>query len=331
MKEFINSCIIKGLSPIAVMLESSTAIETSEKFSLVANLDFFVSLGAIFVRIQQDGSLKSLQQAYAIATTFNKLSELWGDPAGFKMAKAAKDKFIINLDMYLEHKFSYNSDYPDIELLEKLISQDVGHIQFADDIKHLHQKRFYVYRVDIDRDFQKIKDSCYRAKRWDNDKMRYPHRKLIGMLPLLGPTEAIFRICFLEDETSLMNVNDTDAMALARKYSSPQSTNRLIRIPRQEILDLGFSEDCDYEYSNPKIKARLFAIIENVSNNDKEYSSACLPFDKCDILIDGDWINLQRWVESREPKDDNNDINHLGDGSTQSKTWVDRCLDFFQK
>lgn len=298
----LNNAIKDGVCVVTLLEKHLSKSELNNTLATYATLDQFSKFAEQFKIVQSESPI-CLKKAYAAASTFKTMSAIWGDPAGLDLSKRAEEQFLTLLDVFLEEKTSFNVPYISLRALLEHVSSGLGVGNFKQEITSIHAQRKYLYRVDIKSDFNKIKDSTFRAKRWLDSPGYFPHQLLKKVFNTLNPREGLYRICFCVDENSANKVLFGDAAALAHAKGQNEYDSRLIRCPRQSVLNCGFTENIDQEYSEAaQVNARMYYKSETLSATNQSLSDTGIPFSEFEIYANGSWQNLQTWIQAQNAK-----------------------------
>jgi hypothetical protein len=142
----------------------------------------------------------------------------------------------------------------------------------------------YVYRVDAQTSLEKIRDSCFRARRWSaNDSYSFPHALLKHLHSSLPATDGLYRICFYTSHTRA-----EESLSYDFSYFG---ASHILRCPKAAVLSLGFTDSWDDGFKEGD--AYLFWIQEHLNDTNANFSSAGIAFDQLEIWKQEQWSQLQ--------------------------------------
>lgn len=150
----------------------------------------------------------------------------------------------------------------------------------------------YVYRVDENFGLQSIPDGCHRAPRWPKGSNPFPHKLLKDRLSSLPSTHGIYRICFF--------VTLAKAEATRLSYKNKGATTTLARCRKADVLAAGFTDSWDDGFHEGV--AHLYWIEEQASSLNDCLSEACIPFDRFEALVNGNWVPLPTHLAPVKPQ-----------------------------
>lgn len=140
----------------------------------------------------------------------------------------------------------------------------------------------YIYRLDYTEKLKTFPDRCHRAPRWYGGENSFPHELLTRRLSQLNSSQAIYRICFFSTQAKAEEARLT--------YRDEGTTTTLARCRKSDLLTVGFTDSWDDGF-NPGV-AHLFWIEEDLADENCALSTAAIPFERFEALIDGHWMPL---------------------------------------
>jgi len=140
----------------------------------------------------------------------------------------------------------------------------------------------YIYRLDYTENLKTLPDRRHRAPRWIGDTYSYPHKLLRSRLDQLNYFQAIYRICFFTTQAKAEKVRLT--------YKDGGKTTTLARCLKSALPVAGFTHSWDDGFDLGV--AHLFWIEETLTTENAALSSASVPFESFEALVDQQWIPL---------------------------------------
>lgn len=139
----------------------------------------------------------------------------------------------------------------------------------------------YIYRLDYTEKLKAFADGCHRAPRWTGGKSSWPHELLRSRLNQLDHSQAIYRICFFTTQAKAEEERLT--------YVEGKATT-LARCRKSDLQAAGFTDSWDDGF-HPGV-AHLFWIEEHLTDENSALSTASIPFERFEALVDQQWIPL---------------------------------------
>ncbi|WKC36738.1 hypothetical protein QYM18_20115 [Ectopseudomonas chengduensis] len=140
----------------------------------------------------------------------------------------------------------------------------------------------YIYRLDYTAKLKTFPDRCHRAPRWIGDMYSYPHKLLRSRLDQLNNSQAIYRICFFTTQAKAEEVR--------LSYKDGGKTTTLARCRKADLPAAGFTDSWDDGFNLGV--AHLFWIEESLGEENNTLSTASVPFERFEALVDQKWIPL---------------------------------------
>lgn len=148
----------------------------------------------------------------------------------------------------------------------------------------------YIYRLDDTSKLKAFPDGCHRAPRWPKGLNPYPHKLLEKQHSLLSTDQGIYRICFF--------VTQAKAEKVRLEYEDSDGTT-LARCRKADVFAAGFTDSWDDGFEVGV--AHLFWTKEELVEGNGTLSSASIPFDRFEALVDGDWLPLPTYLAPTVP------------------------------